>query len=371
MTIITRNLICTFTCATALLASGGGTKQNPTPANTAEVHTPNALVPAGGTLQAKFLLTEPRPVTSTGTSYFIGDGFVNGLSLWSINGVAGGVGVVRNGWLYFEGIDPSLMLGTNVDYPFLTITTQVNAGAVPGTTSSIGWASGAYMTGATGPFDLLARPGTLTIGGSISIHGVYPGGGTWPAGTVIRMTGSGFKSNTHLQTAVKFSSFTITPQEIDLVLKEQTTMDSQSFQVVNPDGSADTYFSYMRGTLIHQPSRLFLQAVEPAFPLKTGAIATLGPVPAPANSGQYLALALQNNSPGPLVVTLQLTTQGTTATVLLPSTGRVVDAIADLFGGVNPLPGETVAITSTSPVQILGIMVDESAGTVAPVLPVF
>jgi hypothetical protein len=355
----------------ALLASGGGTKQNPTPPNTAEVHTPNELVPAGGTLQAKFLLTEPRPVTSTGTSYFMNDGFVNGVSLWSADGTAGGVGVVRNGWLYFQGIDPTLSLGTNVDYPFLTITTGVPANAVTGSTVPIGWGSGAYMTGASGPFDLLAKPGTLTIGGSLSISGVYPGGGTWPAGTVIRILGSGFKSNVHLQTPVKFSSFTITPQEIDLVLKEQTTMDSQSFQLVNPDGSSDSYFSYMRGTPIQQPSRSFLNSVEPAFPLKTAAIATMGPAPVVSNSGQYLALALQNNSPGPLVVTLQLATQGTSSTVLLGSATRVVDSVAALLGGVNPLPGETVKITSTYPVQILGIMVDESAWTAAPILPVY
>jgi hypothetical protein len=187
---------------------------------------------------------------------------------------------------------------------------------------------------------------------------------------VIKILGLGFLTNTHLQTSVKFSSITVNPQEIDLTLKEQTTMDSQSFQVVNPDGSSDTYFSYLRGTLIHQPSRAFLNSIEPAFPLKTGAIATLGPISSAA-AGQYVALALQNSSAGPLVVTLQLSLQGTTSTVVLPSTGRVVDDLTALLHGVTPQAGETVRITSTSPVQILGILVNENAGTALPLLPQF
>jgi hypothetical protein len=371
MNTLTRILICNLALSTAVLASGGSTKQNPTPANAAEVHIPSESVPPGGTLQVKFLLTEPRPVTSTGSSFYLGDNSINGVSVWSSTGVAGGVAVVRNQYLYFQAIDPTGVLGMGTDYPFLTFTSNVAASASPGSHSTLAWSSDASLIGPNGPFLLTSKPGTLTVGGSVNIRGVYPGGGTWPAGTVIKVLGLGFSSQTRIQTPVKYSSISITPQEIDLTLNEQTTLDSQSFQVVNPDGSSDTYYSYLRGAPIHPPSRSFLQTVEPAFPLKTGAVATIGPLPAFAAS-QYCALALQNPTGGPLVVTLQLSSQpGQSSMVVLPSTTRVVDELSVLLNGLVPQPGDTLRITATSPVQILGILVDEQTGTALPVLPQF
>jgi hypothetical protein len=369
MNTLKRILICNLVLSAAVLASGGGTKQNPTPANAAEVHIPSESVPPGGTLQVKFLLTEPRPVTSTGSSFYVGDFAIDGVSVWSSTGVAAGVAVVRNQYLYLQAVDPTGVLGMGTDYPFLTFTSNVPASALPGSHSTLAWNSGASLIGPNGPFLLSSKPGTLTVGGSLNIRGVYPGGGTWPAGTVIRILGLGFSAQTRIQTPVKYSSIKITPQEIDLTLKEQTTLDSQSFQVVNPDGSSDTYYSYLRGAPIHPPSRSFLQTVEPAFPLKTGAVATIGPLPANAPS-QYCALALQNPTGGPLVVTLQLSSQpGQSSMVVLPSTTRVVDELSVLLEGLVPQPGDTLRITATSPVQILGILVDEQAGTAMPVLP--
>jgi hypothetical protein len=370
MKTITRILIGNIVWSTVALASGG-TKQNPTPLNAAEVHIASETVPPGGVLQVKFRLTEPRPITTTGSSFYLGEASINGVSVWSPSGVAGGVAVVQGKYLYVQTIDPTGSLGIGADYPFLTFTTTIPPSAVIGSRSSLAWGSDAALIGPLGPFLLTSVPGTLTIGGSVSIHGVYPGGGTWPTGTVIKVLGSGFNSRTRFQTPVKYSSISVTANEIDLTLQEQTTLDSQSFQATNADGSSDTYLSYLRGTLIHPPSRSFLTSVEPAFPLKSGAIATIGPLPVFA-SGQYAALAFQNSTAGPLVVTLQLSSQPTqSAMVVLPSATRVVDELSALMNGMVPQPGDTLTITATSPVQMLGILIDEHAGTAKPILPQF
>src|SRR4051794_32268528 len=110
--------------ATAALLSASG-KQNPTPANTAEVAVSSQTVPAGGTAQVRFTLTEPQPITSTGAGYAMDAMSVDGVALWSPLGDAGGVGVIKNGKLYVSAISPSGNLGMGLDYPFLTITTDL------------------------------------------------------------------------------------------------------------------------------------------------------------------------------------------------------------------------------------------------------
>src|SRR5690349_7035882 len=99
---------------------------------TAEVRIPSETIPAGGTVQVKFVLTEPRPITTSGTSLAT-DGFaINGISLFSPNGESAGFGVVRDGQLYVSAVSPTGSLGTNLDYPFLTVTMSIPSTATPG-----------------------------------------------------------------------------------------------------------------------------------------------------------------------------------------------------------------------------------------------
>jgi hypothetical protein len=360
-----RVLVAGLAATAALFGSG---KQNPNPPNTAEVRVSNATIPAGGTVQAQFSLTEPHPITSTGAGYALDDMSVDGVAVWSPIGDACGVGVVNNGKLYVSGVSPSGSLGNSIDYPFLTITTDIPATAATGTSFPLTLNSDTFLSTATGPLTLVIKPGTLVIGGSVSIRGLYPGGGTWPAGTLVRVMGTGFKTNTHLTTKFKTNTITfVSANEFDLTLKETTTLDSQIVTVVNPDGSTATYYSYLRGVMVRKPARVLLQQSEPAFPQQTHAIASLT-VPN-LTSSQFVALALQNPNPGPLVVTFQLGAQ--TSTVVLPSGYRVMDDLATLLNLPTVNPGDTVSVTSTAPLQIMGLLVDESNVTVTPLIPTF
>ena len=356
--------------AISLLAGG---KHNPEPPNTAEIRVSNETIPAGGTVQAKFEMTEPHPITSTGASFELAGMSVDGVAVWSPLGDAGGVGVVKNGQLHIAAISPSASLGTVSDYPLLTITADVPSSAAPGSSFPLTLGNDSTLMTADGPMAIAMKPGTLVIGGSLSVRGVYPGGGTWPAGTLVRIMGTGFNRSTRVSTKFKTSSISfVNADEIDIVLKEQTTLDAQQVTVVNSDGLVDSYFSYARGVLVRKPSKPLLRISEPAFPQQTHAIASMT-VPS-LNASQFAALALQNSDPGPLVVTLELdsaTGGHQTASVTLRSGARILDDLSTLLNGAQITAGDTVRLTSTAPVRILGLIGDESAITVTPLLLTF
>ncbi len=361
-----RVIIASVLSASALLGAGKQ-KQNPTAPNAAEVAISSATIPAGGTAQVQFLLTEPKPIMSTGTGFDM-DGFSAwGISVWTPTGEACGVGAIVDGKLKFQAIDPTGSLGTALDYPFLTITMRVPQGVKTGTVFPFNWTPDAYLANNGTPYTLSTKPGTVTIGGSASISGIVPGGGTWPAGTVVHIQGSGFSQSSKLITNVKFSSISIQPNDIQIVLKSATRLDAQEFSVLNTDRSRADYYAYLRGVNLKTPSRGLLENAEYAFPLATHAIASFSAAQNLTDS-QFQALALQNPTTGPAVVTV--TASGRSAMIVMPSGTRIVDTVSELLGG-SVQPGDTVNVVSTAMVQILGVNGDETTKTLSPFIPKF
>jgi hypothetical protein len=258
-----------------------------------------------------------------------------------------------------------------LDYPFMTITMDIPATTPAGSTFPLGMADAVFQSPA-GPLTFTdPKPGTLTIGGSVSVRGVFPGGGTWPAGTIITVRGNGFQPATKISAKMKISNVTyISSTEMRFSLQESVTMDTQPLQLGNPDGSQVVFYSYLRGAPVSKPSRVLLQNTEPVFQALTHSLAVVGPLSANA-AGQFTALAVQNPSQGPVVVTFQLQSTGVTTTVLLPSGGRVMDDLSALLGGASVGAGDVVTVTATSGVQIVGLQGDESASTITPFLPGF
>ncbi len=363
-------VIASVMSVSALLGAGKQT-QNPTAPNAAEVAISSAVVPAGGTAQVQFLLTEPRPIMSTGTGFDM-DGFSAwGISVWTPTGEACGVGAIVDGKLKFQAIDPTGSLGMGLDYPFLTITMRVPQTAKTGTAYPFDWSKDSWLSNNGTPYTLTTKPGTVTIGGSVSISGILPGGGTWPAGTVVRIQGSGFGPNSKLITNVKYSSISIQPNEIQIVLKSATKLDAQEFSVLNPDRSRADYYAYLRGVNLKTPSKDLLVNAEYAFPLATHAIASIA-VAQGLTDTQFQALALQNPTTGPAVVTLTASSGSgaRSAMIVMPSGTRIVDELATLLGSAVQ-PGETVELTSTAMIQILGVNGDDATKTLTPFIPKF
>ena len=339
-----------------------------TAANAGEVRTLSERVPAGGTVQVKYLLTQPRPITSGGWEFTTFGFAVNGISVTSVAGDAVGAGVVKNGTLTLSVISPESDFGMNLDYPFLTIAMEVPSAIKPGTTFPLDMIQ-ATIQGPTGPLTLTdPKPGTLTVGGSVSVRGVYPGGGSYPAGTVIRVLGNGFQPGTKLVTKMRTSQAVYVSQgEMRFSLIDAATMDMQPIHLTNPDGSQVVYYSYLRGVPVRVPSQAVLAATEPVFGLATHALATL---PASAcGAGQDLAIAMQNPNPWAVSVAITGDAGGGTAVVEMLPGQRLVDTAAALLG-VSKAPG-TVSVSATSAIQFVGLCANGAAFQVTPFVPTF
>jgi hypothetical protein len=350
---------------------GGGGGGGVTPPGLGEVRVPNEKIPAGGTVQMKFSLTQPRPISTGGPSVAKHPGFsVNGVAATSLLGDAAGVALDQNGALAISVISPNSDFGANLDYPFLTVAMTLPSSAAPGTTYPLGFADTAVQSPA-GPLTLsVTKPGVLTVGGSLSIHGVTPGGGTWPAGTLIRLQGSGFQAGTKIVTKMKTSRFVvISPNEIRFALTDITTLDSQPITATNPDASVVTYFSYLRGVPVYAPARALLQNTEPIFPTQVHASANFSVHS--SQSGQFTALAFQNPNADSVSIIVSNARSGVASLVVVPSCGRLMDDLQSLLSGSTVNAGDLITVLSTAPIQMLGITADENAGSIAPFLPSF
>jgi hypothetical protein len=248
---------------------------------------------------------------------------------------------------------------------------KVPSGKPLGTAYPFGWDATSFVAYNGTPYVLTVKPGTVTIGGSGYISNIVPGGGTYPAGTVVHVNGGNFSSQTKFNTSVKFSSFKISSNDIAVTLKETTKLDAQWFSIQNPDRTTVVYYAYLRGTFTTSPSRDILKTAEYAFPLSTHAIATLPAEPA-LSTTQFTALALQNPNPGPAAVTLTVNSGGVITNTLrvLNSGERVVDTVSQLTG-VSVQAGDIVSLTSTAAIQIMGIRGDEAAQNLTPFIPQF
>jgi hypothetical protein len=236
---------------------------------------------------------------------------------------------------------------------------------------SSAWTLPAHGPGPLGAATLKpAPPATVTVGGTVSITNIVPGGGLLLAGSVVSIQGIGFQPKTQIQlNAIKASSVTVaSPNEIQVTLAEATNMTGQKIQVVNPDGSQDTYFSYMRGISLMQSSRPLLQNTVPIFSSVTHSKAVFAPVGAlPAN--QFSGVAVQNPSAAAAAVTVALYSPQNalvgSSTLSLPSGYRFIAETSELTDAAPQL-GSYVVVSSTQPVESFGFIADGAQSTVLP-----
>src|ERR1700674_4892191 len=77
------------------------------------------------------------------------------------------------------------------------------------------------------------------------------------------------------------------------------------------------------------------------------------------SDGQFMALAVQNPSQGPVVVSFFHQRMGAATSVTLPSGARIMDELSALLNGLNLQAGDVITVNSTSAVQILGMTGDD------------
>src|SRR3954451_10706728 len=102
-----------------------------------EVRIESEQIPAGGTVQLKFVLTEPKPILTGTKAFGMGSMSLLGISVSSTAGDAFGVGQFSNGHLRLKTISPSATYGMVLDYPLVTVAAQISPHAIPGSSTVI------------------------------------------------------------------------------------------------------------------------------------------------------------------------------------------------------------------------------------------
>jgi hypothetical protein len=345
-------------------------------AGTITVRISDEVAPPGGMVQMKVLFTSPMPITSGGMFMDMGlvdFASIDGIALFAPNGDAVGAAVVDGGKISMQAVSPNGTFGTTLDYPVMTVAMRLKSTAQVGQSWPVSLGSATYwqdLLGSAIPVE--NKPGSITVGGSLSITNVLPGGGILPAGATFRIIGMGFTPLTKVQVnpmAVQSIQY-VSPTEIRVTVKSGGLLDGTKIIVQNPDKSTDTYYSYLRGVPVGVSNRALLQLTVPAFSTNTmydGQLAsTISPL---LNPDYFTAIAIQNPNAADAVVTVEAhaadgALTGSTA-LTLPAGGRISREASELFGAVLPT-GAYLRVKSASAVQAMGLLGNDVTHTVAP-----
>jgi hypothetical protein len=338
-------------------------------------HVPDETALPGGLVQMKFMVTVPTPISSGGPVVSFDAGMFDGvwgIELFCPNGDLNGFATVSGSRVNIRYITTAGVSGT--DYPIMTMALHIRPDAQPGSKTQFQLDPSSTWTvnpsGATATLKPTS-PAVVTAGGTISILDVVPGGGILPAGSVVSIRGMGFQPLTQIQlNTIKFSSIQlVSSNEIQFALAETTNMTGQKIQVVNPDGSQDTYFSYMRGIPVLQSSQPLLAGAVPIFSSVTHTWAKFKPV-ADNPSSQFSGIALQNPNLAAADITVALYSSTDTlvgsSSFTLFSGYRLMGETSELTHGATADPGSYLVVMSTQPVQVFGFLGDNASGTVTP-----
>jgi hypothetical protein len=332
--------------------------------------------PPGGMAQIKAVVYSPQPIMSGLGMLDMGGFDIDGIALFSGTGDVVGTAVVSGGKLKLQIFSPNGTFGSFGGYPLLTVAASVPGNAVPGQQVAVAPDSGSSWSvdvkGVWQPVQL--QPGKITVGGSVSITNVVPGGGTLPAGAAFSILGVGFSPLTQvaLQGITASSIAYVSPTQILVTLQRAATLDGTLIQVKNPDNSSDSYYSYMRGVLVGQSSDPLLAQTVPIFSTLANTGATLPPTISPqVNPAYFTAVAFQNPSQASATITVQSISSGgqvtRSAQVTLGPGHRISREISELLGSTLPT-GSYLRVTSTQPVQMLGMLGNHATGVVLPVV---
>ncbi len=354
-------------------SSGGtGASSGSGSGTTITLKIPDETVPAGGVAQMKFLNTEPTPISSGRPHSYYDDSLfddVLGIQLFNPAADLNGVAVVQGTAIWIDFICNGSMTGT--DYPVMTMALHVRPDASLNQQTQFDLASNSTfdVNGVPAIVKPIA-PALVTVGGSVSIVNVVPGGGLLPAGAVVKVMGIGFQPRTQVQlSGIQAQSITVvSPTEIDIMLAQPADMTGKKIQVVNPDRSQDTYFSYMRGLNVGASSWPLLAGAIPIFSSVSHSQATFTTL-TPAAASQIAGIAMQNQGLLATNVTVSLYSPANqplgSASVALPSGHRLMREISELTG-VAPPAGSYVVVSAGQPIQVFGFLADNQTQVFTP-----
>jgi hypothetical protein len=157
--------------------------------------------PAGGWAQIKVLAATPQHIAAgrivmTFDPAVFGD--ITGVAVFSAEGDAMGIATISGQSLDVSFQSTAGGIGQLPQLPILTVTIPVLATATVGTASvvTIDASQGSWRDAQNNGYAVTAAPGLVTVGGSLSVRSLVPGGGLLPAGALVHINGTGFSPAT-------------------------------------------------------------------------------------------------------------------------------------------------------------------------------
>jgi hypothetical protein len=326
-------------------------------------------------VQMKVRETEPTPISGGRPRVAFAPGFfrVAGVGMFAPTGEVAGAAVLDSNSVTITYVTTTPFSGG--EYPVLTVSLRLREDLPAGSSTLFTLEPASIWTIGGRTIASKRSTGRVTVGGTLAITDVVPAGATFPAGTVISVRGVGFNGATRLRLngSRLDAAQVVSPTEIQFTLAQATNMSGAELRIDNSALENHTYYSYLRGIPAATSQRPLLATTEPVFSGVARSLATFGSIPAMNPAFQYAALALQNANLDPADVTLELFAADGT---LLQSSPRSLESgyrlmleLSELFGGLQAPPGSSVRVTSSVPVQVFGLLIDDRILSITPRLP--
>jgi uncharacterized protein (TIGR03437 family) len=319
--------------------------------------------PPGGWAQIKISSATPQLISSGRLEMKFDPavfGSISSVAVFSAQGDAVGIATVSGQSLDVFLSSTAGGIGQLPHLPILTVTIPVLATAPVGRVSAITLdanpGAGNEPLGAERPwtdpqrniYSVTVAPGTVTVGGSLSVQNLVPGGGLRPAGTLVRLNGSGFSAATSVGidgVSVSNTQF-IGPGEIDLTLGGAADLTGKRVVLRNPDGAQVEYFSAIPCAPDPSPSNA---TIQPLLPAQTW---TSAGVVFTERGGM---IALQN--PNPTAVEVILQTRSVVSVLSGQTTVTIPPGALHVYATDNlAIPGANgFRALASAPLRMLGI----------------
>jgi Viral BACON domain len=274
--------------------------------------------PAGGWAQIKVFASSPTLIASGALSVDLDPtvfGNIAGVAVFSATGDAIGFANVNGRHVDAQFSSNSASIGQLPGIPVFQISAPVLDGVAAGATVPVTLKPSApsgpspYYPAPTwqdakgNTYSVTVNPGQFTVGGTLSIESVSPGGGLLPAGTALQISCTGFDSGTTVSIdGVAFSGVqVVSPDQINLTLGAPTEMTGKHVRIGNATGEQVDYYS----SLPSAPSNSVLpvSGLHAMVPLRTYTAVTLNNIL--IGHGGLVALALLNPNLEPVTVLLE------------------------------------------------------------------
>jgi hypothetical protein len=369
--------------------SGGGGEA---PFAGVDLSVSSPTVPAGGLLQMQVFMTEPKPILKGKQGLRAGSaaarsavaeadaalavasplGVLRDAALFSSGGDVSGVAVTGANGTQFFFSSPLETFGTSTDTPVITLAYPVRANAAVGQSVplTLDQSNSLWLDPNGKQYSVELNSGAMTVGGTLSIIDVVPGAGVLPPGTVISIKGVGFETDSKVdfgEAKVATQQY-VSPNLIEVTLRDAMEIRGQRIRIDNSDNQRATYFPYQRTTSVGKSMHALVAASLPLFPQTA---LTLGYFRPTLRGTMFSGLALQNLNQVRVVATLQLYSKSgillATKKLSLGKNTRISRDLVELFPAAKPATGTRLTVTSTLPIQMLGLLGDDSTGTLLPV----